>query len=275
MTLVSIVVPTYKMGRYIAHALDSVGSQTYHRWELLIVDDCGPDDGTAEIVSAFSQKHPANRIEFIRHAVNTGVSGARNTAISASTGELVAFLDPDDLWLPEYLERVTSAFEKNPEISVCSTPVEAIRDTPDGVVTDPIRFQPWQINQFPSSLAAGNFMQPSSTVIRRTTVTNIGGFDTSPEIQHIEDYDLWIRLAGSGVKFLFINENLTRYRKHEAAATSNTRRMNELHENLARKHAPFLIHAQSTMLRNLLVRQDRTYRFLKNPLRELYRRWFT
>ena len=71
--LVSIIIPSYKMGRYIGEALESVGKQTYENWEVIAVDDCGPEDGTKEIIESFAACHPQHRIEFIRHQKNGGV----------------------------------------------------------------------------------------------------------------------------------------------------------------------------------------------------------
>lgn len=263
----SVIMPCYGMGKYIGEALESVDAQTHDGWEVLTVDDCGPEDGTAGIVEEFAKKHPQHRVDFIRHETNTGVSGARNTAIEAAHGEYLAFLDPDDFWLPDYLKRVGREFANNPGIDVVASPVEAFEAGVDGVeVIDRMRFEQWQIRQFPASLAVGNFIQPSAAVVRKQIVRELGGFDTDPEIQHIEDYDLWIRLCERGCRFHFVNENLTRYRKHPAAATSDIRRMAGLHEHLAGKHAPFFIASQSEVIRRLLRDLNRTREALRNPL---------
>lgn len=271
--LFSVIMPCYKMGRFIGDALESVGRQTCRHWELIVVDDCGPDDGTEKIAGDFAKSYPDHRIEFIRHEKNTGVSGARNTAISAAKSEWIAFLDPDDLWMPTYLERMIDKFAEDPEVSVVTSPVEAFHENGRKEYIVSLRFEPWQINQFPASLAVGNFIQPSSTVVRRSAIVELGGFDTDPEIQHIEDYDLWIRLAQQGNRFGFINENLTRYRKHPEAATSNNRRMTELHEFLAGKHAAFFISSHRQFIHHLMRDTRRIREILRNPLLSLLRRF--
>lgn len=269
--LFSVIIPAYKMGRYIGEALDSVVAQNYQDWEIIVVDDCAPDDGTANIVQAFAAKHPDHRVEFIRHEVNTGVSGARNTAIKNSQGDVLAFLDPDDLWLCDYLAKMSERFETEPEADAISSPPIAfieITGKPNPW-TDVIRFENWQMMQFPASLAVGNFLQPSSTVVRKSWIEKIGGFDTQRDLQHIEDYDLWIRLAQAGARFSFINQNLTKYRKHAEAATSDTRRMEELHERLVTKHTVFFVNAQRQMLW-VVMRDVRAVRkSLKSPFRTL------
>jgi glycosyltransferase involved in cell wall biosynthesis len=268
----SVIIPAYKMGRFIGEALESVGAQTCGDWEVIVVDDCGPEDGTEAIVKGFSNTYSNHRIDFIRHEKNTGVSGARNTAMAAAKGEWIAFLDPDDLWLPTYIARMAEKISGDTDTCAISSPVEAFYERAGGEFIDPLRFEGWQINRFPASLAIGNFLQPSSTVVRRSVMNELGGFDTDPDMQHIEDYDLWIRLAQRGHKFSFINENLTRYRKHPAAATSNTPRMAELHEHLARKHSAFFISSQSQFIRLLLAENTRMKRNLKNPVGTILRR---
>lgn len=269
----SAIIPAYRMGPFIGAALESIAAQEGEDWEVIVVDDCAPDDGTAAIVGDFAAHHGTRRVEFIRHEVNTGVSGARNTAISAARGEFLAFLDPDDLWLPGYLRRISAEFAAHPEVDVVATGVEAFRFRDGKEIVHPIRFETWQIRQFPHSLALGNFMQPSSVVVRREAVDRIGGFDETPELQHIEDYDLWIRLHQAGSGFRFVNEGLVRYRKHEGAATSDRRRMQRLHECLTTKHAAFFAASQISMMRFMMNRIERTKASLKNPVRALLKRF--
>ena len=210
-------------------------------------------------------------MEFIRHKKNTGVSGARNTAIRAARGEFLAFLDPDDLWKPTYLQRISDGFATSPDVDVMVTAVESFRETKNGESIDHVLLKKWQIARFPYSLAVGNFMQPSSVVMRVDAFQLVGDFDETPELQHIEDYDLWIRLAQAGKKFRFITECLVRYRKHESAATSDTLRMQQLLERIVAKHSSFFITSNTIMTRQALNRIDRTNESLMNPLKGMYR----
>lgn len=107
MDLVSIIMPTYNCGRFIAESINSVLAQTYTNWELLIVDDCSADN-TAEVVASF--KDP--RIHYQRNERNSGAAVTRNTALRLVKGRYIAFLDSDDLWLPEKLERQIAFMEK-------------------------------------------------------------------------------------------------------------------------------------------------------------------
>ena len=97
--LVSVIMPAYKMGQFIGEALDSVGARTYPHWEVIVLDDAGPEDGMRAAVEAFAAKHADRRVEYIRHETNQDVSAARNTAMSAAEGSVLAFLARKP-WMP-------------------------------------------------------------------------------------------------------------------------------------------------------------------------------
>lgn len=100
--LVSIIVPAYKAAPYIARTIESVRAQTYRDWEMLVADDCSPDD-TREIVSEWQRRD--RRVRLIALERNGGPAAARNAALAQARGRWIAFLDSDDMWLPEKLER--------------------------------------------------------------------------------------------------------------------------------------------------------------------------
>ena len=99
--LVSIVTPAYKATRFVADTIRSVQAQTYANWEMIIVDDCSPDD-TCAVVEQFSKKDP--RVRLIRQQKNGGPAMARDMALMNANGRYIAFLDSDDLWLPTKLQ---------------------------------------------------------------------------------------------------------------------------------------------------------------------------
>lgn len=104
--LVSVIMPTYNCGRFIQESINSVLAQTYNNWELLIVDDCSTDD-TESIVRGYKDK----RIRYWRNAQNEGAALTRNKALREAKGKYIAFLDADDLWLPEKLEKQIAFME--------------------------------------------------------------------------------------------------------------------------------------------------------------------
>lgn len=255
--LVSVVLPAYGMGRYIAAALDSVAAQTYTDWEVVVVDDLGPEDGTHAIVEAFIARVGADKARMVRHAVNQGVSAARNTGATEARGTYVAFLDPDDDWFPDHLQSLMALFQEDPGLDVVSGSVETFHEGPDAPPPRIWEITTWHVEDFPRTLALHNFMQPSATLLRRSAVQSVGGFDTTPAIQHIEDYDLWIRLVEHGSRFAFLARPTSRYRRHEGGASYDDQRMRKLHDLLYAKHANFFRTSQSFLLISMMGRMDR------------------
>lgn len=102
--IVSIIVPVYKAKEYIVNTCDNVCGQTYTDWELILVDDCS-QDGTAELIEDYITSHPDRDIRLISKENNEGAAAARNTGLEAASGRYIAFLDADDVWLPNRLEK--------------------------------------------------------------------------------------------------------------------------------------------------------------------------
>ena len=106
--LVSIIMPSWNTGKYISESIQSVLAQTYTNWELIIVDDCSTDN-TDEVVAYFCD----NRIKYLKNTQNIGAALTRNRALREANGEWIAFLDSDDIWLPEKLEKQIEFMKKN------------------------------------------------------------------------------------------------------------------------------------------------------------------
>ena len=112
--LISCVVPVFNGERYLGETLDSILAQTYQPLEIIVADD-GSTDGTASVVGRYGEQ-----VRYLRQA-NAGEAAARNLGLSGASGEFVAFLDADDLWQPEKLERQMSRFQNPPQIDLCFT----------------------------------------------------------------------------------------------------------------------------------------------------------
>lgn len=108
--LVSIITPNYNCGRFIVQTIESVLAQTYTNWEMLIVDDCSTDN-SVQIALSYAEKD--QRIKVIRNETNSGAAISRNKAIELAQGEFIAFLDSDDLWLPDKLEKQIEFMRQN------------------------------------------------------------------------------------------------------------------------------------------------------------------
>lgn len=108
--LVSIIMPTFKCGKFIKESIASAQAQTYRNWELIVVDDCS-EDGTVEIVQEHQKQD--DRIRLLRNAVNSGAAVSRNAALRQAKGRWIAFLDSDDLWMPDKLEKQIKFMTEN------------------------------------------------------------------------------------------------------------------------------------------------------------------
>jgi glycosyltransferase involved in cell wall biosynthesis len=218
MSLVSVVLPSYRMGRFVPQALASVGAQTHGDWEVVLVDDHGPEDGTREAVEAFAREHPAQRVEYIRNAENLGCGHSRSIGIAEAKGEILAFLDPDDFWTPRHVE---TALRGMGEADICFTRCRSI----DGEGRDLGPHMGGRMDElvavFPGSLFSENFLLPSSTVVRHEVIRRIGAFATREHALNAADWDFYLRCVAGGVRFAFLPDETCHYRRHEGAATSN------------------------------------------------------
>lgn len=180
---VSVIIPTYNRGWIIREAIDSVMVQDYRDFELIVVDD-GSTDNTPDILDSFRDEIRVLRQE------NQGVSAARNRGLAAASGRFIAFLDSDDLWLPQKLLRQVEFFNKNPDAQICQTEETWIRK---GVRVNPKkRHKKPRGMIFEPSLALC-LVSPSAVMIRASLFEKVGGFDET--LPACEDYDLWLRIS--------------------------------------------------------------------------------
>ncbi|MBN1932633.1 MAG: glycosyltransferase [Desulfobacterales bacterium] len=181
--LVSVIIPTYNRGWTLKEAVDSVLTQDFRDFELIVVDD-GSDDNTPEILESY-----ANSICVIRQN-NQGVSAARNKGVAAASGRFLAFLDSDDLWLPKKLLAQVEFFNQDLKALICQTEELWIRN---GLRVNPKkRHQKPSGNIFERSLALC-LVSPSAVMIARSLFESVGGFDEN--LPACEDYDLWLRIS--------------------------------------------------------------------------------
>ena len=181
----SIIIPVYNRPWCIKESIDSVLNQTCQDFELILIDD-GSTDSTGQILEDYRNRYKSVKVIFQE---NKGVSSARNTGIENSDGEFIAFLDSDDLWIPEKLEIQKNFFEENDSV-ICQTEETWIRN---GKRINPkFRHKKPSGDIFISSLALC-LVSPSAVMMRREFFEKTGLFDTS--MKACEDYDLWLRGA--------------------------------------------------------------------------------
>ena len=207
MPAVSVVLATYNQAHWLAETIESVRAQTYADWELVVADD-GSTDDTAAVVTRFARDH---RIRCIAGA-HAERAAARNRAIAASTGELVAFLDADDTWHPEKLARQVAALAAAPEAGACYAVARFVDGS--GRPLD-VRKPPRALSGliFPR-LVRGNFIILASMMVRRRCLEAVGAFDATLPVFGCEDWDLWLRLARR-YAIVAVDEELVRYRVHD------------------------------------------------------------
>jgi len=210
--LVSVVIPVFNTEKYIEQTLFSVLTQAYQNFEIIIIDD-GSKDKTLNIVEAFAEKD--KRIKIYKTGPSGRPSVPRNLGIKKAQGELIAFLDGDDLWTKNKLYRQIRFFEKNPEFILVYNMCVTFGDV--NILSPYYEVLPLfcraSIN-FDDLTTKGNTLQPSSVMVKREFLLKVNGFDEDPELR-IEDYDLWIRLSKLG-SFGFIPRILTYYRVHSS-----------------------------------------------------------
>jgi len=203
---VSVIIPTYNRAHLVGRAIRSVLNQTYQDFEIIVVDD-GSTDNTEEVVKGFND----DRIRYIRHDENRGGAAARNTGIKAAQGEYIAFLDSDDEWLPEKLERQVKAFEKSDSrVGVIYTGSIAVSQ--NGEATTDYKAPKLRGSILRELLISNQIIGGGSNVmVKRELLKKLGGFDEA--LPSCQDWDLWLRLA-SICQFDFVDAPLVRVCVH-------------------------------------------------------------
>lgn len=209
---VSIVVPVYNVEKYIEQTMDCVRRQTYGDWELLLIAD-GCTDGSEDIIEAYCEKHGDERIRLIRQPGNLGAARARNRGVKEASGRYLAYLDSDDLWMPEKLERQL-AFMKRKDAAFAFTGYEFADETGTGTGT---------VVKVPSTLRYREALK--NTTIFTTTVMfdlhKIPKEDLEMPLIKSEDTALWWKVLRSGLVAYGLDENLALYRRAGKTLSSN------------------------------------------------------
>lgn len=205
--LISVIIPTYNRANYICEAVDSVLAQTYKNIEIIIVDD-GSTDNTKDIVL---QRYNSKVTYILQN--NSGPSSARNNGVKHAKGDLIAFLDSDDVWLPEKLEKQVKLIDQSHVIGLVACGLYNI-DSDGNIVGSPIIKRNY-INRrsFLKELMIHNIITGggSNTLIRRECFEKVGFFEEDLWIG--EDWNLWLRIAKQ-YEVKFVEEPLIKYRIH-------------------------------------------------------------
>jgi teichuronic acid biosynthesis glycosyltransferase TuaG len=205
--LVSVLVPVYNRADVLAMCLHSVLGQTYGKLELLVVDD-GSTDASADIAEGLAAADP--RVRVIRQPRNRGVARARNAGLAAARGRFVAYLDSDDHWLPQKLEKQVAALADDPAV-FCFTGFRRFRDDPANLGAQ-VRV-PARIDH--RLLLRTNVVATSTNLVDRAKAG-----DYRMVVMGCDDYATWLNLLRGGREGLGLDEDLMRYRLTEGSLSS-------------------------------------------------------
>ncbi|QKJ30434.1 glycosyltransferase [Mucilaginibacter mali] len=207
--LISVIMPAFNAEKHMAESVETVINQTYQNWELIIVND-GSTDSTGAIAQQYALAD--KRIKLINQQ-NKKLSAARNTGIKASTGDWIAFLDADDLWVTDKLEKQIDIINTNPDIGLVFSDGYIFNDGdmntdfPYGAVSG--RFTGVQMYK---RLYQGNYVPILSVLVKKTHLDKAGWQDE--QFVACQDWDYWLRLAGNDVIFYGMPDRLFYYRRH-------------------------------------------------------------
>jgi len=218
--VVSIVVPCFNTSPFLGEAVASALKQSFADFELLIIDD-GSTDSTREIASSFLDD---SRVRY-HYQENQGLSAARNKGIELSRGEFVALLDADDIWVPEKLQRQVSVFRDLPSCGLVFSDFATFDER--GIIAaqkNLVVLDRLNMPGFSHLFSRNNFIYPSTVLLRRALLEQVGGFDTS--LKSAEDYDMWLRVARVS-RLAGVPAKLVEIRQHGSNMSLNIPRMLE------------------------------------------------
>ena len=236
--VVSVITPFFNAGRFVREAVDSVLAQTYHNWELLLVDDGSTDEGAAR-VHEYVHRHP-DRIRCLEHPghANRGATVSRNLAVRQSRGKYLAFLDADDVWLPHKLDAQVAILEDHDEaVMVFGRPLywrswtsgaDAKDTTPELWVDANSVVHPPHMLSVSYPLGPGGAPCPSDLLVRRECVEAAGGFEESFTgiYQLFEDQAFLAKVYLVGSVFV-ADATWTKYRLHDDSCVAVVKRLGQ------------------------------------------------
>jgi len=201
--LISVIMPVYNGEKFIRETIDSILNQTYQNFELIIVND-GSVDSTQQIIYGYEDK----RIRLLNLTSNQGVANARNMGVDFSKGEFIAFIDSDDLYDLNKLQTQLDFLTCNPSVDVCSGYFVVLENERKILIKNPLTDQAIKEHFFTGNCIS----QPN--VMGKAEVFKKFRYDSTLLVS--EDYDLWTRMATSGIVFANLPISLMKYRMHPA-----------------------------------------------------------
>jgi len=228
---ISVVIPTYNSEDFIAKTLETVFLQTYNNYEVIISDD-GSTDNTVGVVKSFFLKNPSRKKSLLINK-HEGPGAARNKAIENASGDWISFLDSDDLWNDNKLERVVGYILENEDIDlVCHSQI--VKDGSKENLMNPSKYFNNKIDPF-LSIYREHCLYTSALTVKKNLLYQAGLFDNI--LPSSQDYDLWLRLGLiNKIKMGFIEDPLSTHINREGNISSNVERRLQCMLEISRKY---------------------------------------
>lgn len=211
---VSVIVPTFNHAKFLSQALQSIIEQSHQNWEAIIVNNFSTDD-TSQIIESFNEP----RFKVVNFQNNGVIAASRNEGIRRSSAPFIAFLDSDDMWYSEKLSRCLVELEGGNDL-VCHGERWVSADTRQRNIV----YGPSSNATHDKLLFRGNCLSTSATIVRRDILNQVGGFSEDSTFTTAEDYELWLKISQITSGFIFLDEILGEYRRHELGASSSVLR---------------------------------------------------
>jgi glycosyltransferase involved in cell wall biosynthesis len=253
--------PYYEQGEYVLDAVRSVEGQAYGNVEIILVDDCSPDNPAADLLLWRGMPN----LTVIRHDHNRGAAAARNTAVASSRGEFILPLDADDLLSPHYLELTVPVLVCDPELGGVYTNVQRVGDNlrPEDIL--------WSPNcVLPDHLSGGG---PNTFLYRRAVFDSVGGY--KEHLRFAEDFDFWVSALETGWHFHHLEELLF-FRRVHPGGKSNRKNWVDVMANLLREHGPLCRQFADDLVAGEIIKYHdyvQAYTDLYRQYQDLVRLW--
>ena len=246
---VSIIIPCYNQGKYVADAINSALSQTYKNIEIVVYNDAS-NDNSSEIIKTFVNKN--KNIIFIDNTLNHGVIYARNTAIDTSQGEYILPLDADDTIEPTYVEKAVKVLDENPEIGIVYCKARKFG----------VKKKYWNLQKFDKSKFIYKNCIFCTALFRKSDFIKAGKYKEYM-LYGYEDYDLWLSFIELGMGVYRIDEILFNYRQHleESRTTVCRRNQDKVWKCIIKNH--FDLYIEDKQFLDILIFTKKYKDFLK------------
>lgn len=260
MPKVSIIIPCYNQGKYVAEAINSALRQTFKDIEIVCVND-GSTDNSVEIIKSFENKY--KNFIFLNNEENRGVIYSRNFAIKNCNGTYILPLDADDIIEPTYVEKAVKILDNNPNIGIvyCKAKIFGNYD------------KYWNLKPFNKSDILYENCIFCSAIFRKSDFLKIGGYNNNMKYG-CEDYDLWLSFIEQGLEVFQINEILFSYRQYDETSrtTISLKNKKEIWNNLIKNHINLYLNDENFLERLIFsnpIKTNKKYKKYKKMFNKL------